>query len=227
MNTLYRVEDIKTNLRIARFRPLDVLVVGETGAGKSSTINALFTREVNAVGRGYAPETMSISASELNDSFRIWDSPGLGDNVERDKEYAKGLVDILYKDYFLENMQYGVIDMVVVILDGSGRDMGTIYKLLSDVIVPNFQSDRIYVAINQADLAMKGRHWNECANCPDIVLRDFLDRKAESVRNRLAEATGVKVRMPVYYSAERGYNVEKFMDMIIDNMPRERRKLVA
>lgn len=31
MNRLYRVNDIDRNLRVARFRPLDVLVVGGTG----------------------------------------------------------------------------------------------------------------------------------------------------------------------------------------------------
>ena len=76
-------------------------------------------------------------------------------------------------------------------------------------------------------MAMKGRHWDERLNRPDSVLHEFLEGKADSVRSRLAEATGVKVSRPVYYSAERGYNVEKLLDMVIDNMPKERRRLVA
>lgn len=76
-------------------------------------------------------------------------------------------------------------------------------------------------------MAMKGRHWNERLNCPDGVLLEFLEEKANSVRNRLAEVTGARVSRPAYYSAERGYNVEKLLDMVIDNMPRERRRLVA
>ena len=46
MNSVYRMADIDENLRIAGLRPLDVLVVGGTGAGKSSTLNTLFQREV-------------------------------------------------------------------------------------------------------------------------------------------------------------------------------------
>ena len=227
MNRLYRLDDIDRNLRVARFRPLDVLIVGGTGTGKSSTINALFEREVAEVGRGCDPETMDVMSMELNELLRFWDSPGLGDNVESDKKYSKDLVDTLYKEYYLDNNRYGLIDVVLVIIDGSGRDMGTTYNLLNNVIVPNFQIDRILVAINQADMAMKGRHWNESSTCPDAVLMDFLVEKADSVRNRLIEATGVNVTEPVFYSAERGYNVEKLMDLIIDNMPVERRKLVA
>lgn len=227
MNSLYRIDDIDKNLNIARFRPLDVLILGGTGAGKSSTINSLFEQEVARVGRSCDPETMNISSIKLNESLRFWDSPGLGDNVSSDKDYSKRLVDMLYKDYYMDNRKYGFIDTVLVILDGSCRDMGTTYRLLNEVVKPNFQVDRILVAINQADIAMKGRHWNDRKNCPDDALLKFLKDKAKSVQSRLAEATNVKVSMPVFYSAERNYNVEKLLDMIIDNMPKERRELVA
>lgn len=56
---------------------------------------------------------------------------------------------------------------------------------------------------------------------------EFLSEKAESVRNRIWEATGVRIPEPVFYSAERNYNVEKLLDAIIDSMPTERRELIA
>ena len=227
MNNLYRLEDIERNLRIARFRPLDVLVIGGTGAGKSSTLNSLFEREIAKVGRQCDPETMEITSMELNQLLRFWDTPGLGDNVEKDKKYARELINLLYKDYCLDGNNYGFIDTVLVILDGSGRDMGTTYKILNEIVVPNFQIDRILVAINQADVAMKGRHWNEQRNCPDELLKEFLEQKAESIQLRLREATGVRVPKPIYYSAEKNYNVESLLDMIIDYMPKERRQLKA
>ena len=56
---------------------------------------------------------------------------------------------------------------------------------------------------------------------------DYLEKKVDSVWSRLVEAIGARVSKPVYYSAKRGYNVEILLDMIIDNMPKERRRLVA
>ena len=113
-----------------------------------------------------------------------------------------------------------------MVLEGLNRDMGSTYTLLNEVIVPNIQAERILVVINQADMAMKGRHWNKETNRPDEVLLDFLEKQTISIQNRVKEATGVTIKKPVYYSAEYGYNVEKLLDFIIDNMIVERRGLI-
>lgn len=222
----YRKNDIEKKLEKARFRPLDVMVTGVTGAGKSTTLNTIFKKNVATVGNGVDPETMDLDSYSLNDVFRLWDTPGLGDGIANDKIHKRKLVDLLYKTYSLDGNIYGWIDSAIVVLEGLNRDMGSTYTLLNEVIVPNIQADRILVVINQADMAMKGRHWNKETNRPDEVLVDFLERQALSIQNRVKEATGVTIRKPVYYSAEYGYNIEKLLDFIIDNMIVERRPLV-
>ena len=222
----YRKNDIEKKLEKARFRPLDVMVTGVTGAGKSTTLNTIFKKNVATVGNGVDPETIDLDSYSLNDVFRLWDTPGLGDGVANDEIHKRKLVDLLYKTYSLDGNIYGWIDSAIVVLEGLNRDMGSTYTLLNEVIVPNIQADRILVVINQADMAMKGRHWNKETNRPDEVLVDFLERQALSIQNRVKEATGVTIRKPVYYSAEYGYNIEKLLDFIIDNMIVERRPLV-
>ena len=222
----YRKNDIEKKLEKARFRPLDVMVTGVTGAGKSTTLNTIFKKNVATVSNGVDPETMDLDSYSLNDVFRLWDTPGLGDGVANDEIHKRKLVDLLYKTYSLDGNIYGWIDSAIVVLEGLNRDMGSTYTLLNEVIVPNIQADRILVVINQADMAMKGRHWNKETNRPDEVLVDFLERQALSIQNRVKEATGVTIRKPVYYSAEYGYNIEKLLDFIIDNMIVERRPLV-
>jgi predicted GTPase len=221
----YRTADLSRNLDIIGINPLDVMVTGVTGAGKSTTLNAFFQKEVAKVGTGVDPETMDLTSYKLNHYFRLWDTPGLGDGIQKDQEHSKRIVDLLYEDYHSKNQQFGFIDMVLIILDGGVRDMGTTYKLLNEVVVPNFQKKRILVAVNQADMAMKGRYWNYQTNNPEQKLLDFLEEKVVSIQKRVEEATGVKIIKPIYYSAEYNYNIEKLFDFIIDNMPKKRRKL--
>ena len=223
----YRTNDIENNLSKMNIRPLDVMVTGVTGAGKSTTLNAFFQKNVAKVGDGVDPETMELDSYSLNDAFRLWDTPGLGDGIAKDQVHKKKLVDLLYKVYVTnpDQQRFGWIDMVLVIIEGGNRDMGTTYTLLNEVIVPNIQRDRILVAINQADFAMKGYHWNHSFNAPDAELYAFLENQALSIQRRVREATGVNILKPVYYSAQYSWNIDKLFDFIIDNMPTCRRSL--
>ena len=216
---------------------LNIMITGATGSGKSSTINALFnmgsatvTNEVAKVGFGVDPETMTIAKYELG-NMNLWDSPGLGDGYEADRCHAHNIIDKLQeKD---EKGNY-LIDLVLVILDGGSRDLGTSYELINKVIIPNLGNDkskRILVAINQADNAMKGHNWDYENNRPEPKLVAFLEEKCESVRRRIKEATGVDVE-PIYYSAGykedgqpqgRSYNLAKLLYYILDHIPAEKR----
>lgn len=209
---------------------INLMITGATGCGKSSTINALFNTEVAKVGVGVDPETMDITKYEL-DNLVLWDSPGLGDGKEADNRHAKNIIKKLH-----ERDENGdlLIDLVLVILDGSTRDLGTSYELINQVIIPNLGEDkegRILVAINQADVAMKGRYWDYEANKPEPPLVDFLEKKVISVRNRIKEGTGIDVT-PIYYSAgykEEGmpqskpYNLSKLLYYIVKFTPKKKR----
>jgi len=221
----YRDTDLNNKLEVMNIGVLDIMVTGVTGAGKSTTLNSIFQKDVAKVGKGVEPETMDLTSYNLNGSFRLWDTPGLGDGIQKDKKHSKNIIELLYKDYLVDNNQYGFIDTVLVIIEGSNRDMGTNYKLLNDLIVPNFQKSRILVAVNQADLAMKGRHWDSKNNKPMTKLKDFLENQVNSIQKRVKEATGVQIIKPIYYSAEYNYNIDVLLDLLIDNIPKEKRKL--
>ena len=221
----YRADDIDANLRRLQVRPLDVMLTGVTGAGKSSTINAFFQEPIAKVGSGVDPETMEASGYNLNKFFRIWDTPGLGDGVDLDQIHKKKMVDLLCKTYNSNGKIYGFIDMAIIVVEGANRDMGTSYALLNEVIVPNIESYRILVVINQADVAMKSRHWDKGSSEPDSKLKAFLEEQALSIQKRVKEATGVDILKPVCYSAEYDWNVKGVFDFIIDHMPKERRVL--
>lgn len=161
----------------------------------------------------------------LNDVLRFWDSAGLGDGKEADRAHRQKLIDVLSKTYTHSDGQWGWIDLVFVILDGSSRDLGTAYDLLRDVILKMIDPDRVVVAINQADMAMKGRYWDKVLHQPQPALQQFLDEKAESVQKRILEATGLQISRSVYYSAYENYHLEEIMDAVINHIPVCRRKM--
>ena len=136
---------------------VNVLITGATGCGKSSTINALFGTEKAKVGTTSNPETQAIDCYELSPNFTLWDSPGLGDGVEKDRQHAKGITKLLTEKDENGSLK---IDAVLVILDGGSRDLGTSYQLINEVIAPCLHEDdhnRLIIGINQADMAMKGK----------------------------------------------------------------------
>ena len=225
METLadYRRDDIKRKVNIMGALPLDVMLIGGTGSGKSTTLNSIFQRKVAKVGESYEPETMNVSEHLLHDYFRLWDTPGLGDGVERDKLHARNIINQLYATFSRDGTKYGLIDLVLIVIDGSSRDMGTTYTLLNNVVVPNISPDRILTAINQCDIAMSGHHWDNVNNKPDPTLAAFLDDKAASITRRVREATGITLITPVCYSAEKNYNITKVLDLIIDHIPAQLR----
>ena len=203
--------------------PIDIMITGATGSGKSSTINAISKSYLAKIGKSVEPETMDISSFRLSDELRFWDTPGLGDGLEKDKLHSKKIIDLLNKDYYTNNKQYGFIDVVLIVLEGGIRDMGTVYSLINQLVIPNFPKDRIIVAINQADMAMKGKYWNEMENKPKKELLNFLEEKASSIKSRVKEATNIDIIKPNYYSAEYGYNVDLLLEKIVDCLPNTKR----
>ena len=220
------------NVMRLKNQKMNIMITGATGCGKSSTINAMFNTEVAEVGFGVDPETMEIRKYEL-DNLVLWDTPGLGDGKEADNRHAKNIIDKLLE---VDENGNALIDLVLVILDGGSRDLGTSYELINKVIIPNLgkgKENRILVAINQADMAMKGRNWDYDKNEPNQKLVDFLEEKVRSVRDRVYEATGVTIE-PIYYSAgykdeegeqSRPYNLSKLLYYIVKATPSEKRAI--
>ena len=222
-------QKILKNVLKLKNQKVNLMITGATGCGKSSTINAMFKLDVAKVGVGVDPETMEIQKYEL-DNLILWDSPGLGDGKEKDIQHSKGIIKKLNE---LEEDGKPLIDLVLVILDGGSRDLGTSYELINSVIIPNLgknAKDRILIAINQADTAKKGRYWDFENNKPEPKLEAFLEEKVQSIKKRIKEATGVDVE-PIYYSAgfkdedevQRPYNLSKLLYYIVKNTPSEKR----
>ncbi|MGB8191203.1 MAG: GTPase [Chitinophagaceae bacterium] len=72
-------------------RPPVILICGQLGVGKTTTINTLFGRKVGKIGhftRGTTKDGIYIWESK-GESIHIIDLPGLGDNPSKDKEFKE------------------------------------------------------------------------------------------------------------------------------------------
>lgn len=222
-------------LEESKKQQVNIMLVGATGSGKSSTINAMFDMEVATVGVGVDPETAEIQKYEL-DNLVIWDTPGLGDGVEQDIRHKNAIVKKMNE---VDENGNPVIDMVIVILDAASKDLGTSYDFINHLLIPCLGTEqaksRILIAINQCDMAMKGRHWDEERNAPDDVLKTTLEEKAASVKRRIKEATGLELE-PMYYCSgykeedeeqRKPYNLTKLLYHVLEGIPKEKRLLVV
>lgn len=217
-----------------RGQKINLMLVGATGSGKSSTINSIFNTKMAKVGIGVDPETKDIECYQL-ENLTIWDTPGIGDVKEKDDEYTKQIIKKLSE---VDENGTPIIDLVMVVIDGSSRDLHSTYDMINNVIVPSLTNEnahRILIAVNQADMAMKGNHWDTENNCPDDTLKDFLEKKCDSIKQRIFEGTGIEIT-PMYYCAgytdendvqSKPYNLTKLLYHIVLSLPAEKRIAIA
>lgn len=220
----YRIKDVSIKLSILNYSPIDVLLIGSTGSGKSSTLNSIFCNEVSKIGFGVNPETLYIKDYLLENGIRFWDTPGLGDSILNDKIYYEKIFEVL-KWKIKYDDKYAFIDMVVIILDASIRDMGTSFNIINKILTILKESHRLVIGLNQADFAMKSNNFNKEINEPSLELKNFLQEKKISIQKRIKESIGLDNINIIEYSALTGYNIDKFLDLIIDNIPKNKRKI--
>lgn len=227
----YQKEAFSKTFDFLKKSNVNVLLVGGTGSGKSSTINALFNKKV--AGDGYIdPVTKTIECYKL-DNLILWDTPGLGDGLEDTSHKEKIATKLREKTSNGELL----IDMVLVIIDGSTRDLSSAYDVILNTIIPNLGDDtsRLLIAVNQSDMVGKNKPpyvWDNKNNCPSRDLEKMLKEKVNSVKRRIEETSKVSITEPVYYAAcvgdeQRPYNLSNLFLHIMKAVKPSKRVILA
>ncbi len=197
-------------------RKMHIAVVGAIGCGKSSTINAILScgsdngdppDEFAAVGSGIAQQTRYAERFQTG-NLVLWDTPS--PDCPNDRKHAAIIKDLLRKT---KPDGTPLIDLVLAVIDGSTRDMGSFFRVINGIVLPalSMNTDRILPVMNQADLVLRGgRHWDVTDNHPDPMLKRHLDECVKILGPRVMENTGIEVT-PVYYSA--GYRENAYEHM--------------
>ena len=196
--------------------PPRLVLIGEAGVGKSTTVNALFNagQEVGhskaTTDRAWTIPVREVSGS--NGTLEVVDMPGLGDDVANYRPYLDLYGEIL-----------PTADAVVWIHPAEDRMMHLVQQALADLFGPRPELvGRLVFGLNKADEI--GPHdWNTRANLPSELQRAAL-------REREAEFTASITRVlpawrgrAVSYAARQFYNLTALFKEMMYAVPEERR----
>jgi uncharacterized protein len=194
-------------------------VVGISGVGKSSTLNAMFgTRlpisHTTACTKAISTTDLQLvlqkgEASGEKVQLQIVDAPGLGESINTDPAYIQ-----MYQEH-LERC-----DVVVWIFSARNRALAldqTYLKLFSKFL------PKIVFAVNQCDSLIEGG-WNEKTNLPTDALKLLIEEVVEDRQQKLSEVTGIRPLVTAY-SAQHGFRLQKLFRNLIERLPAERRWL--
>ncbi|MFD5142312.1 GTPase family protein [Streptomyces sp. NPDC058401] len=198
-------------------RPPRLVLIGESGVGKSTTVNALFNAG-QPVGhtRATTDHAYAIQVEEVSGRrgmLEVVDMPGIGDDVANYRRYM---------DLYLRVLP--TADAIVWVHPAEDRSVHLVQQALTDLLgqsAPDL-SERLVLALNKAD-EIDPHDWNRSANLPSA-------RQLEALRERAADFTEKIVRIlpawhggAVTYSARQHYNLTALFKEMMRAVPQERR----
>ena len=175
------IQEVDKRLDKIRAMPLTVAVVGPTGNGKSSLINAL-------TGANLKTDPVRPCTKEISDPIRLFsqtgheilffDLPGIGESSEADERYFDMYVQIL-KD----------ADIVLWLIHADNRSVTFERRAFEQLIASASSENRLQI-LNKITLVMSkcdllanppwvcGRNGDTCIFAPQKVTSELLDQKS-------------------------------------------------
>lgn len=198
-----------------------IALVGFTGVGKSSTINALFNagQEIGDV-RACTQEAQAVQGdvSEYvghHGSVVIYDMPGLGEDLAADQLHLKTYATVLPR-----------VDVAVWTFHAGDRAMTPMQQALltlQDWIGPEF-SQKLIFAVNKADAIAPGETaWVQKMNVPSREQQNNIAEFERYIREKVRQVWPHWDGHVVSYSARHKYRLEALMTAMVDAVSAQRR----
>jgi predicted GTPase len=183
---------------------IQVMFIGKTGYGKSTTLNKLcgyeyfVTDEIESCTKKlYSSE---YKLCQYNEHYlSLCDLPGIGESIDNDKQYIQWYGDMLKKSA-----------CVVYVLRADQRDYSHDERLINTLLRNNSVTiKKLIIGLNYADKIEPVSRISPFK--PNYEQMRNLNRKVESV----SKLFGTNDRT-IYYSATDGYNINKLKNKIAD-----------
>lgn len=160
-------------------RPFRVAVIGQSGVGKSTTLNSVFGLKNYTSDVAEGTTDIEEKKFEMRDGFSlsIYDMPGIGYDVDKDAEYERMYAKILPE-----------CDVIVYIINAHSKDIGEDCRILREVVLPvcntNQIKDNLILAFNKIDTIGEMQdpndpelRWNTSENLPTEKLKKAIKVK--------------------------------------------------
>lgn len=209
-------------------RPFKVAIIGQSGVGKSSTLNAVFglNLPVSDIKEGTTDIIEKVFPMRDGFNLSIYDMPGLLQSRKRDKVYEEMYREILPQ-----------CDVIVYVIKANTRNIGDDCKILKEVVLPicnaNSIKDNLIIAVNKVDIIGESINpddpdlqWDEFENRPTEKLWECIKKKRADIFEKLIseglvllkEFEGSKTTFTpeqvVFYSANYEYNLGEVLKAI-------------
>ena len=203
-------------------KPFRVAVIGQSGVGKSTTLNSVFGLKNYTSDIAEGTTDIEEKIFEMRDGFNlsIYDMPGIGYDVDKDAEYERMYAKILPD-----------CDVIVYIINAHAKDIGEDCRILRDVVLPvcntNQIKDNLILAFNKIDTIGESENpndpelrWNVTENLPTEKLKKAIKIKLSDLTDKLIDekligsVDAIKPHQVVFYSAIYNYNLSEFLRAI-------------
>lgn len=210
------------NNRITK-KPFRVAIIGQSGVGKSSTLNAVFGLKnyVSDIAEGTTKVEEHIFPMDEGFNLAVYDMPGLNNDIVKDLEYEE-----LYKKIL------PTCDVIVYIINAHSKDIGEDCRILKEVVIPicknNNVLENLVLGVNKVDTIGEAVDPNDPELCWDIVnnvptekLKECIKVKLGAISDKLITENlvgenGIDVKRIVFYSAVFNYNLGSFLKAILE-----------
>jgi len=180
-------------------------IMGKTGSGKSSLINALFQQPLSAVSHnaGCTREALHFKFEVGERKMTLIDLPGAGESLAYDKEYRR-----LYQSLIPD------LNLILWVMKADDRACSSDEDFYQFLLECGVSPDCIVFVINQADKAEPSLEWNRETATPSAEQQHTLAARCNAISQHF------RTPHPVHpVSASTGYNLPLLVGTLVSALP--------